>query len=990
MNFKLKGGEAMKISALVEQARGFGLVGFFLLAPGLEAAVSCDPSPQVNRMWQCAITGAQNGAYAGMGAYKNIQLKIQFADQAVPSHNFAVYAFWDGGEGTSTSPATFRFRARFWKPATWLITSSCPAGPCPSLTGLPQSVTSTAYVPTGQVNLLHKWGPVFRCIYGHNDPTGTMHYFNALSYSSGPAFTPFPWIGEAAWAAPIRATGTELTTYLNDRNSLDPAKKGFTVVQIGIAPGWANPEHSATRIPFDTIATGCSVNYQLEEALPNNCSRPKPAFFSSLDSFVSAANDKGMLVFIAGVMEPVGGKDTDYAGDTDPDDSYDEDSYARYAPATVFARYMAARYSGHHVVLSPGFDTKPQEASNPINGENLLELMKQVGRELDRITPAYTLLSNHWATVSTSDMRKLAGESWLNFQMAQSGASFCRPGQGNCNDAERLRRVTERGRALVPSLIDDSNPSALGVVNGEGPYDLGEPIPLGATPPTFHRNDFRSRQVGYLSLLNGSFGYAIGIGGIWDWSLCSLNPEPAYCDEYGPRNPAYDHYSEGLQKSSAHQQRYFGHAMKRITPYSNRGSGRITYEQSRILNQPLDTDQQLKMAFMRDAFLLQAYLPRNDYILFRADGLYGNPSRNRWYNVRTGVYPTFVSPPVTKCTGGQNCSVQVTFCEANPSQCTYCGMFGSDFGCAFRNPTLNAFALEGANDFLLELELTTPGYRASWAGPTSLDFRALAGDIEGLSGWGIYGEFQDAAGQLVGSRFRIDSPATSVAPKNPNVAADGAGNYVVVWSDDTDLNGLQEIYGRFTDQNGNLGPLVHVSKESEADDVAPVVSMDEKERAYVAWTRRADKPAAIVVATLDQDDSSASDPIEVAGGAEKECSDAVVAAIKQGGIVVAWTERTAAGDSTVKSTRLSEDLIFTGGELALSGVSTGMLTPLRSFAAVNGTVTVEWEALGDDVFAARRSRTISPTDGLSSEQLMSAWAFDPPTPDVLGDDEPAP
>ncbi len=728
------------------------------------------------------------------------------------------------------------------------------------------------------------------------------------------------------------------------------------------------------------------MNYQQEESLPNNCSRPKPTFWAGFDDFVQAANDHGMLVFVSGIMEPVGGMDTDYPGDIDlPRDPVDEDRYPRYAPAKVFARYMASRYSGNHVVLSPGFDSGPRTSFDQ-NNENVLELMKQTGQELNRVAPDLMLHSNHWGTVSTSQMLTLQNESWLDFQMLQSGANFGAPGGEN----GRLQRTTERARLLPPTLLNDSTASSKGVINGEGPYDDGEPIPF-STPPTFHRNDFRARQVGHLSWLNGAFGYTTGIGGLWDWSLCSLANRPSYCSEYRPRNPGYDQHHEGLAKSSAAQMSHLGKLMKTVAPYNGRTATHITYEQNRIKNQPADTEQQRKMATLRDPWALQVYLPRNDYVMIGAQGIYGDPSRNRWWNVRSGQYETYVAPPIVRCPVGQACAVDLNFCLENPSQCSYCGTFGAELHCAFKNFRQNPEAVEGANDFVLEIELSTPGYLSGWAGTSTLDLRAYAGIVEGMGSWGIYGDLRASTGEAVVKPFRIDSLLQSKFPRSSVASRDGHDNFVVAWQDDADADGFEEIYARFVGPTGSLGALVRVSPVEQSDNLAPAVAMDNGGRSFIVWNRRSSLGSTVLAASLDSGEPQASPPVEIGGGESPYAWSPTVASTPCGAVTVAWTETEPLELPRILYAQLDGDLQFTAGTAQLGGVDAEQLTPIRSYVGTDGTVTVEWEALGGSVAAARRKISISPTEGPEAlETTLATWGFDAPTPPLESEDSLSP
>ena len=60
-----------------------------------------------------------------------------------------------------------------------------------------------------------------------------------LAYGDG---TPFLWIGDTAWAVPMRASDEEWEAYLADR-----AAKHFTLIQVAPAPSWAGDDRPPGR-----------------------------------------------------------------------------------------------------------------------------------------------------------------------------------------------------------------------------------------------------------------------------------------------------------------------------------------------------------------------------------------------------------------------------------------------------------------------------------------------------------------------------------------------------------------------------------------------------------------------------------------------------------------------------------------------------------------------------------------------------------------------
>ena len=186
-----------------------------------------------------------------------------------------------------------------------------------------------------------------------------------LVYADG---TPFLWIGDTCWAAPVHATEQEWQQYVADR-----AAKGYSVLQVSIASDWALEQRAPSAPPFLS-------------ALPD-ISKPNPVYFQRIDHMLAEANDQGLAVLVVGLME------TTY----------------RYPPPeqiALLSRYIAARYSSYAVIFSPSFDSHIHEA------ETLAAAMA-----VREAAPA-NLITMHMGTAVGPFFH---GADWLSFDMYQSG-----------------------------------------------------------------------------------------------------------------------------------------------------------------------------------------------------------------------------------------------------------------------------------------------------------------------------------------------------------------------------------------------------------------------------------------------------------------------------------------------------------------------------------------------------------------------------------------
>jgi hypothetical protein len=217
--------------------------------------------------------------------------------------------------------------------------------------------------------------------------------------------TPFLWIGDTCWAAPARATADEWKRYVADR-----AARGYTVLQLSVAPEWALKDSRLGIPPFLS-------------ALPD-ITKPNPRFFQEMDRKLALANDRGLVVMMVGLME------TPY----------------RYPPPeqiAVLSRYVASRYSSFAVIFSPSFDSGIHEAETEAAADAIREA-----------APA-NLITMHMGTGVGPHFH---AAHWLSFDMYQSG-------HNGGNRARQSARAT--GMAAEILSLTPRKP----IINGEAIYE---------------------------------------------------------------------------------------------------------------------------------------------------------------------------------------------------------------------------------------------------------------------------------------------------------------------------------------------------------------------------------------------------------------------------------------------------------------------------------------------------------------------------------------
>ncbi len=348
------------------------------------AAVSAPPSEAASvwQRWEQALTAGERYD----NPYADVTLRVVYTGPH--GEEIRAYGFWDGD-------STFRIRCAFPSAGEWGWRTECSN---PDDAGL--------HAQSGRVRV----GPG-----GDEDNPIRRHGFlrvsddrRSLCHADG---APFLWIGDTAWAGPMRSTAEEWEEYLADR-----AAKRFTVIQVSGASWWAGSANRAGDRPF------------LDEGIR----QWNPTFWQEYERRIERANERGFAVMLVGLMEPV-------------------ERYPDSDDACLFARNLVARLFGDCVVFSPSFDS------------GFMELGNDVGRAT-RDATAVHLITQHPGTPSgheTNDIiERYFDEPYLDFAGDQSGH--------NGGDRERCAR-----QAMEWNLHLYRRAPHKPVVNLEAMYDVG-------------------------------------------------------------------------------------------------------------------------------------------------------------------------------------------------------------------------------------------------------------------------------------------------------------------------------------------------------------------------------------------------------------------------------------------------------------------------------------------------------------------------------------
>lgn len=328
--------------------------------------------------WEQAFASSKE--YANRFADVTVSVEYQGPDGA----SLSAMGFWDG-------EAVFKVRAMFPMPGRWTWRTTCSD---PSNTGLHNQAGVVQVTPYQGDNPLSRRGYLWV-------KPGQRY----LSHMDG---TPFLWIGDTAWAAPMNATFEQWQAYVQDRKD-----KRFTVLQVFCASDWAGTKDALGNPPF----------------LGEGLSKWNPAYWRECEKKVQYANGQGFVVMIMGLMEPV-------------------KRYPDAASAQRFARNLAARLMGNFVIFSPSFDSK------------YMDLADSVAAAVRQGAPHH-LITQHPGT-DLEAAKIYHDRTMLNFSGLQSGAGW---GSDPLSPATASRNAIEWTALLY--RMEPAKP----IINLEARYD---------------------------------------------------------------------------------------------------------------------------------------------------------------------------------------------------------------------------------------------------------------------------------------------------------------------------------------------------------------------------------------------------------------------------------------------------------------------------------------------------------------------------------------
>lgn len=852
--------------------------------------------------------------------YRSLRLKVTFTRSGYPATNFSNYAFWDGATGSAD---IVRIRAMFPSSGTWTWTLTCESGPCGPGSGLTtgdysqgqRTITVSAYDAASHgANPLFEKGRLKQSIVTRF-PTGAKTYLKP-TYNNGQTFL---WHGDSAWAAPPRARPSEWRSYINNR-----ALDGTTVVQIGIAPEWAGGCNEAITgggeqpaflgQPSGALcerATDSVWVFDDEEgaqrlvgdaAFPTSDSKVNPAFFDRLDRFVQQANCRGVIPFIAGVSQPVS-------------------RYPSSEAAVAFAHNLAARLSGNHVILSPGFDDDidavcvggtPSGEPGPV-----AELLSEVGSTIAATTK--NLVINHFGTnaklsepsleTTTARLCQLKNESWNALNMVQSGKN------GNASSS-RLSRVTERPRRLpyamrgldgaFPGFTNPSRP----VVNGEAVYDHGFEPTESDGQGNFSR--YRARQAAYSSWFSGATGYTFGAAGIWDWGVCGTNfpppgdRQPTWCTTQQP-DPvgAFTSFDTAMAADSSADMALLEDYLRGIN-----FSSLLVNEQTRIVNQPAAPE--FAMSLAREPDRLLVYLPHNQLVDVDLSGL-SFFTTGAWVSTRSDV-PASQTAVGTARGGG-----------------------------VFRYATPNFTQSElGAHDWVLFLIRDASGGSLQQGPSPAGEGLRLEWDADAGT-WTAYEPV------TLGARKEALFAARSALPPLYRQAEFADGRKVVAWIESDPVRQVTSTWIRWQPKpEGDWSAPMSLTEEERASSVNLSLTASPDGRILVVGNTTSARGSLLTIRSIAPESGFVGDPLEVAAGEPGTLGSAAIGCSQRGTCLVAFESKDPeAGEVSVIGRMVDTRASAAGEATVLESGEVGSRWLEAVSVESDDRFTVRWEAIDE-------------------------------------------
>jgi len=250
------------------------------------------------------------------------------------------------------------------------------------------------------------------------------------------------------------------------------------------------------------------------------------------------------------------------------------------------------------------------------------------------------------------------------------------------------------------------------------------------------------------------------------------------------------------------------------------------------------------------------------------------------------------------------------------------------------------------------------------AGDPAGNFTVVWANYDADSGTDVIGRRYDSSGSPLGSAFLVNTSTTS-DQERPSVAADAAGNFIVVWSSYGQDGSSEGVFGqRYLGSGTPLGPEFRVNSSTGGPQDQPSVAADAAGNFVVAWAGNDGSTFGI----FGQRYASSGAPL----GSEFRVNTYTtniqyrpsIATDSSGNFVVVWDSFMQDGDDRgIFGQRYAASGVPLGPEFRVSTYTTSLQALGHVASDPTGNFIVVWESQGQDgdgrgVFGQRFGRIV--------------------------------
>ncbi len=270
------------------------------------------------------------------------------------------------------------------------------------------------------------------------------------------------------------------------------------------------------------------------------------------------------------------------------------------------------------------------------------------------------------------------------------------------------------------------------------------------------------------------------------------------------------------------------------------------------------------------------------------------------------------------------------------------GVFGQRFA---------ASGLPQGGEFQVNSYTTGDQYLPAVASDANGNFVVVwYGSGQDESDYGVFGQRFDASGGPQGSEFRVNS-YTAAGQRNPAVASDANGHFVVVWMSNGQDGSLFGVFGQRFDASGiPQGSEFQVNSYTTGNQYRPAAASDASGNFIVVWVSSGQDGSADGV--FGQRFAASGVP----QGSEFRINSyttgnqwgPAVASDANGNFVATWVSYQDGGGDGVFGQRFNASGLPQGSEFQVNSYTTNPQRYAKVASAANGNFVVVWQSYGQD------------------------------------------